>query len=45
MRDTELKIYYVNKAQVLYFFTNNEKHFFENMTRGKQDKLIQCAHK
>lgn len=41
---------YVNKDPVLCLFTNsvmwrNCLLFFDKMAHGKQDKLIQCAHK
>lgn len=40
---------FVNKAQVVYLFTNNVKkknyHFFYKISYGKQNKRIQCVQK
>lgn len=49
-RGTEVKSHcHVNKAEVLRLFANNAKyknfHLFDNRTRAKQDKQIQCGHK
>lgn len=48
-QDTDVSdLCYVNKSEVLYLLTNNAKyrnyHFFNKMTRGIYDKLIQCVH-
>lgn len=34
-----IRIFYVNKARVLYLFSNNEKNYFVNMS-DKQGKLV-----
>lgn len=44
--DTEVRtLWYVNKARVLHLFTNivnyGKYHSIDNLTSGKQDKLIQ----